>query len=179
MSIIERIRTGDKDLIKSLYLDNRLKFAKWAHKNFIISIQDIEDIWQDTIIIFAENVNNGKLKVLNSNVTTYLFGIGRNLIYKKLEKDRRVELPGDLQETPYLIEEITNLETGPDKADVDLISAMDKLGAPCKEMLIKRFYDKLTTEEMMKMYNFSSKNVVSVSLSRCLSRLRNILKEKM
>lgn len=179
MSIIERIRAGEKDLIESLYLDNRVKFSKWAHKNFVISMQDIEDIWQDSIIIFVENVNNGKLLVLNSNVTTYLFGIGRNLIYKKLEKDKRVELPGDFQETPYLIEEITNLEAGPDKADADLIVAMDKLGAPCREMLIKRYYDKLSTEEMMKMYSFSNKNVASVSLSRCLSRLRNILKEKM
>ena len=54
--------------------------------NYGITKEDTEDIWQDVVIIFFENVKKNKLEVLKVKLITYLYAIGKHLIYKKLTK---------------------------------------------------------------------------------------------
>ena len=47
-----RVKQGDSKAIEQVYLKYRDEFFGWAKTRFMCSFQDLEDVWQETIIIF-------------------------------------------------------------------------------------------------------------------------------
>ena len=72
--IIKLIKSGDQLVLKKIYDDNREAFIKFSRK-YNIESYDAIDIYQDAIIVFYENIVNGKITDLSSKISTYLFAI--------------------------------------------------------------------------------------------------------
>ena len=82
IELLQAIKNGQYDAIEMVYLQNRKKFFSWAQQRFNVNNQDLEDVWQETILIFFENVKNGRLLILKSKLSTYLFSIGKIVLIK-------------------------------------------------------------------------------------------------
>ena len=79
-SIIELLKQGDAKTLEKIYLDHREGFINFA-KKYNVKIEDAIDIYQDAILILRENAINGRIDDLKSNVSTYLYAIGKYRIY--------------------------------------------------------------------------------------------------
>ena len=108
--LFAQIKAGNESAVEIVYKLHRAKFTSWALSKFKVSSQDAEDVWQDTIIVFFENVKNGKLLVLNSKFGTYLFAIGKYILLNKLKKNQKMEFPGSFEEENFGSNELQDFD---------------------------------------------------------------------
>ncbi len=174
---IDALKNDRNSLIKDLYYSNRKAFLSFA-KAYRLTEDDAIDIYQEAFIILREQAISGKLFEVQSSLKTYLFGIGKHFIYKKLKDYVSVETydtAANSMNEDY--EEIT-FELGPDltKEQLLLQSHFKQLGKSCQEMLTLSFYRGLTNEEIAKLGGYDNEAVVRSHKSRCLKTLKNLIK---
>lgn len=171
-----RVKQGDSKAIEQVYLKYRDEFFGWAKTRFMCSFQDLEDVWQETIIIFFENVKNQRLSVLRSSLSTYLFTIGRNILLNKIIAEQRINLVGNLTDFADPIEDIIMYNFDKSEQEPTLTKYFEALGSKCKELLLGRYYLGKSVDVIRQETGLNSNNVVSASLSRCLNRLKDLIK---
>ena len=79
-NIINLLKQGDPKTLEKIYLDNREGFINFS-KKYNVEEYDAVDIYQDSILVLRENAINGKIDSLQSNISTYLFAIGKYKIF--------------------------------------------------------------------------------------------------
>ena len=87
--IITRIKSGDEKPYFTLYKTHRESFINWATFSYNISIEDTKDLYQETFVILWNNIQEGKLTHLTSDIKTYIFSIGKHLILNFIKKNGR------------------------------------------------------------------------------------------
>ncbi|MBK8621611.1 MAG: sigma-70 family RNA polymerase sigma factor [Saprospiraceae bacterium] len=173
--LVERLKNGDIRLLENIYLEYKPAFTEWVKQKYGLHIEDIEDIWQEVVIIFFENVKKNKLEVLKVKLITYLYAIGKHLIYKLLDKRNR-----NLENHKINKEEDDTFQYfGEDelKQETNILASrtFSKLGKSCQELLIARYYYGKSVEEICMDSGLSSKNTVSASISRCIKQLKELI----
>jgi RNA polymerase sigma factor (sigma-70 family) len=96
--IIEGVRLQD-DLILNWLYDNYFSVIKNHVLNNSGSVEDVSDVFQDTIIILYKQITEENLN-LTSDLKGYFFGIARNVWSAQLRKNMRnteliVDIPDD------------------------------------------------------------------------------------
>ena len=88
-SLIQLLKENDSRTIKKIYEDNRTRFIAFASQ-YNLNGDVILDIYQDAIIALCENAKKGKLDSIQSLISTYLFSIGKFMIFQLLKKDKKI-----------------------------------------------------------------------------------------
>lgn len=171
--LIELIKQDDEKTIRLVYLENKKGFLLFANR-YKLNKNDILDIYQDAIIAFIENAKKGKIDFLKSNVSTYIFGIGKFMIFKKLKKEKIT-----ISENDFLNLEYIDDENDDDLKNLQIIllqEAFGKLGERCKEVLKLFYYEEKKLEEIQEKLGYSNKDVLKSQKSRCLKQLKDLTK---
>ncbi len=172
--IISLLKKGDKSALTSIYTDNKESFVNYAHK-FSVSNEIIVDIYQDATIALYENAIDGKMNNLKCSIKTYLFSIGKNMIYEQLRKDKKAVLVNtDLLKDEF-DHDITYDTEVLNNNQIQLQNGFKLLGEQCKKILTLFYYNGLTLDEIMQSLNYSKKDVVKSQKSRCLAKLKSII----
>lgn len=176
--LFEDLKKGDKQVLESIYIKHRQTFLKFG-SNYNIDNEELMDIYQDSILAFMDNVKNGKINTLNCSIKTYLFSIGKYIIFKKLKRVGKVEeLPIDLDRLKSYTQDIEN-EDVYGKEEMELFKSCFKLlGKQCQQLLQMFYYRGYTLEDIQKSLNYSNYNVVKSQKSRCLKHLRELVNSK-
>lgn len=171
--IIALLKKGDKWTLQEIYREYRTGFLLFATR-YPLNEEAILDIYQDAVIALWENAQKGKLDNLESTLKTYLYAIGKYMIYAKLRhnnKETSLENIGDL---------MVDWDENPDVLDDDEIeeikNSFAKLGAKCQEILRLFYYQEWNLDEITKMMNYQNKDVAKSQKSRCIKSLRELLK---
>ena len=172
IELLQAIKNGQYDAIEMVYLQNRKKFFSWAQQRFNVNNQDLEDVWQETILIFFENVKNGRLLILKSKLSTYLFSIGKIILLNNHKKAIRTTFVDMFPEEEDVLMDELEIERN---NEVSVETAMELLGGECKKILISKFYMSSTIDMIKVEFGMKNNNVVSASISRCLKRLKDII----
>ncbi len=70
MHLIEKIKAGNLSELDKVYLEIKPKFIGFASKQFPgISIEVIEDVYQDAISVFYQNIKRGLLNEITSSLS--------------------------------------------------------------------------------------------------------------
>ncbi|MBQ0768811.1 MAG: sigma-70 family RNA polymerase sigma factor, partial [Bizionia sp.] len=77
---IEDLQKGSEIIYKTIYENNRAKFIHFARR-YNLDDDDIIDVYQDAYIAFYNNVMSGKLQFLSSSISTYIFSIGKFMVF--------------------------------------------------------------------------------------------------
>jgi len=77
VNLINEIKQGNSKPLYDLYRLYRNDFIRWGVNNYSCSESEAKDVFQEVIIRFYQNVVSGKLRVLTSDVKTYLWAIGK------------------------------------------------------------------------------------------------------
>lgn len=174
LSIIEQLKKGDEKTIHSIYVENKNGFLLFAAR-YNLPTDDVLDIYQDSIIALCENAKKGTIDTLENTISTYLFSIGKYMIYKKLKsKNKNISIDFDTK-LPQAIEDD---EEEPDNAtEVALLqNNFKKLGEQCQKVLRLFYYEEKKLDEIQIALNYTNKDVLKSQKSRCLKQLKDLIK---
>ncbi|MBQ4818833.1 sigma-70 family RNA polymerase sigma factor [Aquimarina sp. MMG016] len=170
------LKKGDNRSLEKIYTEYRISFLQFA-KKYNLDDDSLIDVYQDAFIALREHAIEGKLNHLKSSVKTYLFSIGKYMIYDRLrKKNNTVSYEDhsdfkDMSDTPEIFEEP---ELTPEQQL--LRKHFSALGKRCQEMLTLFYYRGLTIDEITETLGYENKNVVKSQKSRCLKSLKELIK---
>jgi len=174
-AVIEALKNRDQDALKHVYIKHRPAFIGFT-KKYPITKEDAIDIYQDAVIALRDNAVNGTIDNLKSELKTYLFTIGKYMIYNKIKQQRKVHLVSDdtnfvENEDVFLLNDFNELTAEQEQLQV----AFKTLGEKCKEVLTLFYYRGFNLEEIMLKLNYSNKDVVKSQKSRCIKSLKSMI----
>jgi RNA polymerase sigma factor (sigma-70 family) len=172
-SLIQQLKENDSKTIKKIYVDNRTKFIAFASK-YNLGDEVILDVYQDAIIALCENARKGKLDNLQSSVDTYLFSIGKFMIYQLLKKNKKMHVVDDLNLVDYAFE---SYDDEKEDAEIKLLqTAFENLGEKCKKLIQLFYYEEKKLDEILTILNYNNKDVLKSQKSRCMKQLKDLIK---
>lgn len=171
--LLLNLKQSDKDSLKMIYLKHRVAFLNFGRK-FKVSEDDVLDVYQDAIIAFQEKAIQGKLDNLSCSLQTFLFGIGKYMLFEKVRKNNKTVLDFPLEKEDYNYRIISDSYINEDTSDFQILlqKAFTNLGKKCKEVLRLFYYRGFTIEEISDKLNYKDKNVVKSQKSRCIKQLK-------
>lgn len=172
--LILLLKEADKEVLRSLYTKYRGPFISFARR-FCSNDHDILDAYQDAIIVLQEKAIKGDLDALRCSLKTYVFGIGKHLLYNTLRKQKKKVTQMSVAEEVYDYSMIASdflEENQLSERQIQLQKAFATLGKKCKEVLSLFYYRGYTIEEIGQRLNYENKNVVKSQKSRCLKQLK-------
>ena len=172
----QKIANGDPSWIEDIYKDNKEPFISWAEKNYHIDNETLQDIYQNTMVIFYENIFYNKIEKLNSTPSTYLFGIGKNLILKKYRQNKKVE------DHKFRLQEHWNFihlqESDLENTYEAVKEVLDATKEPCKTIIESYYLKGMSIDGIAKQQGYKNANVVKTQKSRCLKVFKEAVKNR-
>ncbi|WP_299891989.1 sigma-70 family RNA polymerase sigma factor [uncultured Lacinutrix sp.] len=172
---LEDLRQGSEVALKQVYEDNRAKFINFA-KRYNLPQDDVIDIYQDAYVIFYNNIMSGKIEKFTSTISTYLFSVGKYLIFDKMKKNNKKVGPDfdltivrDEDEIMHTMEIEEQTLTHEQKL---LHTHFSSLGKQCQELLNLFYYRGYTIKDILDLGKYNSENVIKSAKSRCMKTLR-------
>ncbi|MFL0681702.1 MAG: RNA polymerase sigma factor [Algoriphagus aquaeductus] len=171
---LELLKAGDRETLKQIYLSHKKGFRLFA-KRYTSDDDLIDNAYQDAIIVLAENAQKGKIQTLNSSIGTYLYSVGKFILFKSLKKNHLTsELTEEVKEE--LISESFEEETK-DEMILRLRQKLENLGPKCREILRLFYYQAKSLDEICQIMGYDSKEVLKSTKSRCLKSLKDTLNQ--
>lgn len=176
-SILAAIRQGDREIVPSLYRQNRDAFLRWAKRHFNSEEADLLDVFQDAVIAFYLQVVEKKVETITVSVDAYLFGIAKNLLYRKFGEKRKLT-PVDKKEEqffdPVLPEVFKKIELTHQQHILQ--EGIKKLSAKCQEILTLFYYYDHGLEVIADRLNYKNTDTVKNQKKRCMKQLTEIVR---
>ncbi len=171
---LKRIRSGDETALKEIYLQYQSEFLIWIGKFSGLNSKDSIEVYHLTMLAFFENVKNGKLIELRSQLKTYIFGIGKNKAkeFKRLYQGKNLSLENFSIE--FAAEEKTTDEDKNHMIQM-LKKGLKELGNPCRSLLEAFYLDEMSMEEISKSFDYKSASVAKTQKYKCIQRLKKIV----
>ena len=170
---IADLRSEDRLQLKKLYEDFRDQFFGFARR-YQLDDSDLSDIYQEAFLALRKHAIGGKLDKVNCSMKTYLFQIGKHMIYDLFKyKGRNVPYEANMHvERGEDVEITIEQGDGLNSAQRALRKYFKKKKKKCRELLTLYYYRGLTLEEIAPMAGLRNANVVKVQKHRCLQKLK-------
>lgn len=190
----QSIFNGDNDAFQELYAECRALFLSYFKKHYpAIGIEDLKDIYQDSIVEFWSQIIDGRITEENLNCmpSTYIISIGRNKMGESSRKSKRNnKLMESLKIQPDSYH-VTNGTTTPvlNMNDVEerdkekmrsqiefLKERYEHLGYPCTLLLRYTWYEDMDDDKILKAFDgyFSSTDSVKSKRFKCRKKLSDM-----
>ena len=174
--IIEDIRSGSRERLAQVYKDHRISFIEWMCASQNIPVDEATEIYQQTILIFYENIVNGRLTELKSNIRTYLFAIGKN----KVNELRRHQTRNSSFQDYHANMADEGIEEKKKKEGMISLSrkCLELLGDPCRKLLELYYYHRKNMQQIAEEMGYKNENSTKNQKYKCLEKLRVMFKNK-
>ncbi len=174
--IIARIKSGDSEELSKVYTEYRREFCLWLIKNYGSTMDNAEEVFQETIIAFFENVKNGRLSELSSSLKTYIFSIGKNKYLSLARKSgRSVSAEGHLELVTDNSDELEEVKFKDEQLNM-VEASLKKLSDHCRKLLNLYYYQKLSMEDIMEKLDYKNANTAKNQKYKCMQQLRKLHK---
>ncbi len=170
MTEIEKLRQREPETVERLYLSYKSSFLQFASK-YPLSREDLLDIYQDAFVAMMENADKGRLDNLKSELKTYVFSIGKYMIFSRLKKPLTYDLE-NLHEN-FEFEDPSNSE----ELVLRLEQKLGQLGEQCYRILRMFYYENLKLDEILERSSYQSKDVLKSQKARCIKQLKEMLQK--
>lgn len=164
--------------LAKIYDMYREDFVKWASQKYTkLNREDFLDAFQDTCISFYEQAQSGKLNKLTCDIRTFLFGIGSRRLLNNIRKNNKIQSTDTIELFGGDHLDIISFDWDEPWFEEKklLMGCLDELNSSCKEILNFRYIEGLNVETIMNKISYTSINAVSVSLSRCMTKLKEVI----
>ncbi len=171
--LIELLKNSDEKAIRVFYDDNKNGFILFFNR-YHLNKDDVLDIYQDAIVALIENAKKGKIDDLKCSLSTYLFGIGKFMIYRKMKNESKnctIDLENIEIEYEDYNEDAINIQT------ILLQKGFEKLGEQCRKVLKLFYYEEKKLDEILITLGYTNKDVLKSQKSRCLKQLKDLIKK--
>ena len=189
----KEISLQNQDLNRFLS-DERGRVLSYLRKQFSVSDDDLDDIFQESSMALFLNVRDGKLSTLTSSLGTYFMKVCINQTLKFLGKnsktmplfdDRRITNSNFVRDDKIaeLYGACIDAEEEEKKTRMELLvnNIIASMTETCKNILHGYYWDDFSTSTIADMFNFSDANSVKAQKYKCVKKFRdkyNELKNK-
>ncbi len=173
-AILDMLHRGDERGLVQLY-----KQCRGAVRSYVLrnsgTLDDAEDLLQEAIIILWERVRAGSYEH-SAKLETFVVAVARNIWLRRLSRKRR-ELPGDPGSfDAFAGEDNTPLEDlMHDEETARLAFSLQKLGDPCRKLLLLYYYEERSMEEIARTMGFANADTVKSKKYQCKKALESVL----
>jgi RNA polymerase sigma factor (sigma-70 family) len=154
---------------------------------------DIEDIFQDAILVLYENiVNKDFVLAANTSLQTYLNSVCRNQLLKKIGKNNVVELNENkgndedhdevMEFNPLIVDELEEFVDIKEQQFNAMEKALEKIkqaGGHCYELLTLFWYHRKSMSELSEVFGYSNADNTKNQKARCQKSLEKLTFELM
>ena len=162
---IAKIREGDLAELDQIYLEVKPKFINFVQSNFkMIEFDEIEDLYQETIISFYQNVRKGTLTEVNISLTAYILKIGKNKLITYINERKKLGV-----KTDFYAEQAVPFDDYDSKIDKAVRFILNKMSDSCKKIINLFYFKKKSMEEIALSLGYKNADVVKSQKSRCIS----------
>ena len=141
------------------------------------SVQDGEDIFQETVVAFLNIIKNGKYRK-ESSVKTFLVSVAKNIWYNELKKRESTQNREKIFETSKDLQELDISHYISDREMKqqfrDLLNQLDE---SCRKVLLLFYYENLSMKEIVDHLPYENEQVVRNKKYKCLQHLTNLVKQ--
>lgn len=174
--LVSDLQAGNQSRLREVYEAYQKPFLAWAISRFRCQEEEAREVYQDLILAFYENVMNGKINTLNSKLQTYLFGIGKFILLKRIEKGNRLdELGEDSLDIAIPADQLPGYETEQTERSDSIMTAINQLGENCRDLLIDVYYHRLSGDVIADRLGYKNPDVVKSQKARCMKKLRTLV----
>ena len=176
--VISALRSGQPQAVEDLYTRYRAAFFRWASRRFDANKHDLEDAWQDAVMAFYTQVMSGKLTSLRYEARVWLFSVGYKRLLNHRRKIKRILWKDEIDEALRHDTSWLDFQENQDHSEKkeSLYAAMKTMSDQCREMLVQRYFQEKSLEEIQEEWEHNTMNTTSATLSRCLRRLKDLIK---
>ncbi|RYY23797.1 MAG: sigma-70 family RNA polymerase sigma factor [Chitinophagaceae bacterium] len=175
-ALVSEISKG-KDInpaIRFLYHDHSSSVSA-----FIISkggsSQDAEDIFQEAVVAFINIVQKGKFR-REASVRTFLISVAKNIWYNELKKRQNSENRERIFESEKdTVEADISEQIGDREMKKQFRVLLDRLGDPCRKLLLLFYYENHTMKEMLQHLPYENEQVMRNKKYKCLKQLTHLV----
>ncbi len=157
-TIVEQLRTGNQQAIRSLYQISFPECASFIKKNNGTN-NDAEDCFQEALVVLYRKVSDSNFQ-LTSNIKTFLYGITRNLWLNELRKRSKsgLKLVMDEQsDREYILTADDQVEQKQEEEVKHklIAQAIQRMQGNCKDVLINFYFKKMSLREIAAKMGFT------------------------
>src|SRR5580693_5664437 len=140
------------------------------------SLQDGEDIFQETVVTFIDLVRKGKFRG-DSSIKTFLVSVARNIWLNEIKKKKSGDHRARIFETSRehvendIIENLNQREI-----KEQFLSLMGHLGESCRKILTLFYYDNLSFEEIIQKMGYENEQVARNKKYKCMKELSDLIR---
>jgi RNA polymerase sigma factor (sigma-70 family) len=174
--LIRMIRDGHNEGFTSIYEYHKeycMNFMKSKYSDH----DEIQDIFQDAVLVLYEKVQDSEFK-LTCSIQTYLNSICRNQILVRLQKSGRFVQKSEDGAEEY-IENISDWFEDPDgvnqervKTIQDVLLLMKSNSSKCYDMLVRFWYRKQTMSKIANDLGYTNAENAKNQKARCQQKLK-------
>jgi RNA polymerase sigma factor (sigma-70 family) len=170
---LDGIRRGDETALVGLYSANRRPITALVMRNNGTA-DDAEDVLQDALIILWERVRSGRYEH-TAALGSFLYATARNLWLRRLARARR-EQPADLQDDAIAHDDPSSLDQMIDDEQLGAVrSALDKIGDPCRTLLILFYWEEASMEEIARQLGLANAATAKSKKYQCKEQLKRLI----
>lgn len=141
------------------------------------SLQDGEDIFQETVVTFIDLVRKSKFRG-ESSVKTFLVSVARNIWLNELKRRKSGDQRAKVFETSRghiendVIENLNKREMRE-----QVLSLISHLGESCRKILTLFYYENLPFEEIVRKMGYESEQVARNKKYKCMKELSDLIRD--
>lgn len=175
--VIVALKTNRNEALKHIYQTVYSSVSGYVVNNSG-SMDEAKDVFQEAIIVFYQKAVKDDFK-LSSTIKTFIFAIAKNLWLKKI-RDSKKSASVELKENIDIEEDKDPFDTD-EKLEVGkgLVDYLDKLGDPCKKILVFYYFHKKSMEEISNELGYSNANSAKNQKYKCLQRLKKAVPDSL
>jgi len=167
--VLEQIRNGDEQALVTLFDKNRTPITAFVTRNSGTR-DDAEDVLQEAVIVLWERVRSGQFHY-SAALSTFIFATARNKWLRLLARKRK-ELPMVPNGVKVASVDVSSLEIVIEEEEtLKMREALEKLGDPCKTLLLLYYYEECSMQEIANRMGFANADTVKSKKYQCKKAL--------
>ena len=187
----EQAFKGENDLLRALRQDDPKAFQAVYKQSFPLVTRSIinmsgqqdeaEEMYHSALLVLYNKASDATFK-LECKISTYLVAVARKKWLKELEKKKRLtekERNYALTHTDEKAEASVDWDkiAENDKKHKILANALEKLGSPCKELIISFYIKEMNMKDIADQFDYTNANNAKTQKHKCLQRLKKLFFE--
>lgn len=173
--MLDRIREGDEQVLAELYRSNKRSIASLVLRNGGDE-SDADDVLQESVVILWERVRTGRFEQ-TAKLSTFLFAVAKNVWSRKRMRKHRepaFDEPDTLSDDAH-----SSVLDGmiDDERSYHISRALDRLGDPCRTLLVLYYWEERSQEEIADTMGFANAATVKSKKYTCKKMLEKILQD--
>lgn len=165
-----------------IYDELRPAFIAYFNSRYsFLRTEDIEDIYNDSLLAFYKNIESGKLATLTCSIKSYIYTIGRN---KAVDLIRNQHPEAHVSaENIEMYDRVDAIWEEANEAEREKQNAVrhivNKLVEPCKSILKLFYFQKETMKTIAQQMKYANADVAKSKKNQCMTKVRNTAKDYM